>query len=249
MKLSKPDGSKHKTVSSQELMGGFVLVTFKIVQANISEDNAFYEIDIDSPGNGNEYQCNGQACFPVSPETVVRENGVSYVLSKSFVHDIGLTLSARVTADVPVDVPANDGTVKCHHCDARLKVKDMRVHVGRHILNKTLTIPHSVSTCGYCGRQNCVSTLVVSSRRGQQQYYKVESDCSYKVQASKNKSTFSVRNKCTNTVLQCPICHKSMWKYNLPLHVAEEHTGMNMPTDDNFIVSEEEKKTLCKGRK
>ena len=31
VKLSKPDGSKLKTASSQELMGGFVLVTYESV--------------------------------------------------------------------------------------------------------------------------------------------------------------------------------------------------------------------------
>ena len=112
---------------------------------------------------------------------MVRETGVAYVLSKSFVHDIGLTLSTCVASNAPVDAPANDGSIKCHHCNDQLKVKDMRVHVGRHILRITLASPHLVSTCGYCGRRTCISTLVIPSQRGQKKYYKVETDCSYKV--------------------------------------------------------------------
>ena len=141
-----------------------MLVTYESVQANISADNSTYEIDIDSL-SGVENQCNGQICFPLSPETVVRETRV--VLSKSFVHDIGLILSTCVASNAPVDAPADDGSIKCHHSNDRLKVKDMRMYVGRHILIKTLASPHSVSTCGYCGRRTCISTLVISSQQGQ----------------------------------------------------------------------------------
>ena len=104
-------------------------------------DNYTYEIDIDSLG-GVENQCNVQICFPISPETVVRETGVAYVLIKGFVYDIGLTLSTCVASNAPVDAPADDGSIKCHHCNDRLKVKDMRMNEGRHILRKTLATPH-----------------------------------------------------------------------------------------------------------
>ena len=117
-------------------MGGFVLVTYESVHAKISADNSIYEIDIDSLG-GLENQCNEQICLPITPETAVRATGVAYVLSKSFVHDIGLTLSTRVASNAPVDAPTNDGSIKCHHFHDRLKVKDMRMHVDRHIEKNT----------------------------------------------------------------------------------------------------------------
>ena len=131
-----------------------------------------------------------------------------------------------------------------HIAKFSFKVKDMRMHVGRHILRKTLASPHSVSTCGYCGQGTCISTLVVSSQRGQKKYYKVETDCCYKFQTSKSKAAFTARNKCTNVVLECYICHKSIWKYNLPLHMAEQHVGVDVLDAD--IVSEEEKSFFSK---
>ena len=53
-----------------------------------------------------------------------------HVLSKSFVHDIGLTLLTCVASNAPVDAPADDESIKCHHCNDRLKVYDMRMHNG-----------------------------------------------------------------------------------------------------------------------
>ena len=158
--------------------------------------------------------------------------------------DVTYASFSRVDINAPVDVPTNDGSIKCHHCNDRLKVNDMRMHVGRHILRKTLASPHSVSTCGYCGQGTCISTLVVSSQRGQKKYYKVETDCCYKFQTSKSKAAFTARNKCTNVVLECYICHKSIWKYNLPLHMAEQHVGVDVLDAD--IVSEEEKSFFSK---
>ena len=38
---------------------------------------------------------------------MVRKTGVAYVLSKSFVDDIGLTLSTRVASNAPVDALAD----------------------------------------------------------------------------------------------------------------------------------------------
>ena len=46
------------------------------------------------------------------------------------------------------------------------------------------------------------------------------------------------------TVLECYICHKSIWKYNLPLHMAEQHVGVDVLDAD--IVSEEEKSFFSK---
>ena len=91
----------------------------------------------------------------------------------------------------------------------------------------------------------CALQLLLSpKKRGQHKYYKVDSDCSYKHQSAKSRLTFSAENKCTNAVLECSICHKSIWKYNLPLHMAGEHAGVDISTAD--IVSKEVKKLLCK---
>ena len=177
---------------------------------------------------------------------------MTYSLSKSLMHDIGITLAGRISHSDHTDAPANDGSVKCHHCDARMQLKGMRLHVARHILNKTLRTAHTVATCGFCGRtscrrsscrrSSCTSKLVQSSSRGREKYYKVESDCTFKVLPKKQLYTFSQRTKCTNMVMNCTICMLSVWKYNFHLHMLEKHPAEEVPSDT--VICEKEKKYI-----
>ena len=118
-------------------------------------------------------------------------------------HDIGLSVG-QLGISSRDDLPSNDGTVKCHHCCKRLVIRNMRAHVGIHIISGTLAYPHKATTCGYCGKQSCKSSLVFTSRKNNKNYYRVESDCSYKFVAGRVKSTLTTRNKCTN----CQLCYE-----------------------------------------
>ena len=77
----------------------------------------------------------------------IYENGLSVYIHIWQMRDVTYASFSRVDINAPVDVPTNDGSIKCHHCNDLLKVNDMRMHVGRHILRKSMAYPHSVSTC------------------------------------------------------------------------------------------------------
>ncbi len=116
--------------------------------------------------------------FPISPETIVLDDDIYYSVNKSFFHDIGLQLRVADEQEQPgtsAAVPmALESRVKCKHCNASLKLKDMRKHIGRHILKSTFKMPHTVKTCDFCGCSDCDNELVESSRSGRKYFIILE---------------------------------------------------------------------------
>ena len=215
------------------------LVYYKIIYTN-SADGLSYMFDAKT-GSDEVKTCPGRLVFPISPDTVVLAEKVVYSISKSPLHDIGLSLTSRdenIHQENNI-VQVNDTRVKCYHCAALVHLKDMRKHVGRHMLNQTLINEHSVTTCGFCGRNICSNELVVSSHKKGNVYYKLKSNCSYAIKPKKGYTTYSGRNTCSNGVIKCKICKADIWKYNIRIHYSEVHTNTSLPED--LIISDVEK--------
>ena len=176
---------------------------------------------------------------------MIIEDKVYYSVSKSFLHDIGLSLTANDAVHqednaVPLVV---DSRVKCHHCTAVIKLKDMRKHVGKHILQKTLKNQHVIATCGFCGKHDtCISDLECSSRRGANLFFRIKSDCSYRVEYNKQPTKYSTRNKCSNGLVRCKVCKIVFWKYNIKLHFDESHDSADFPED--YLISDAERSAM-----
>ena len=129
--------------------------------------------------------------------------------------------------------------ITCKLCSKMIKLNQMRIHVGAHILGDNLKYK-----CGFCGGLNeiCDNKLIPTNKKMGVQYYKVSSNCDYKVLYKKKTDTYSKRNKCTNHVLMCPQCSSFQWKYNLPEHFVNCHNEYAIP--DELTIKGIEKSNL-----
>ncbi|KAL1688639.1 hypothetical protein GGG16DRAFT_12755, partial [Schizophyllum commune] len=172
------------------------------------------------------------------------------------------------------DVPAQYGLEKlepstrvpCQLCNKLEQVKDMRNHVGKHILRANHGIEDDslpadctvgAEPCGWCGRDDrgCIVHLLIPKGKGARQTI---SNCRYHYAtmpyASASKSTKT--NPVTNVPIHCPLCEPSdsgqprtIWKYNAARHISIEHGDTSdgscmLPADfiiDIFITSAEER--------
>ena len=117
----------------------------------------------------------------------------------------------------------------------------MRQHVAGHIL-----LDHLENACGYCGGQ-CLSKLIPTNKRKGVQYYKIDSECRYKIEFKKLPTMFSRRNKCTNILMKCRVCSHDIWKYALATHFSRVHTEHQLTAEEE--VTEEETKFILKNFK
>ena len=83
----------------------------------------------------------------------------------------------------------------------RLQLKSLKMHVAQHILKNTLIDGHTEATCCFCGRNSCMSTLIQSSCRGYNKYFKIESNCMSKINTGKQVNKFSKRLKEQNVLI------------------------------------------------
>ena len=118
----------------------------------------------------------------------------------------------------------NNELIKCkvENCEKNLKLNQMRLHVGFHILSGHL--PHSANTCGYCGLLSCQTKLVLSTGSGINKSYVPSSNCSYfykfNYECVKKKTK---RSPCTNRPIACTICSHYYWFYNMEQHYKDKH--------------------------
>jgi len=118
----------------------------------------------------------------------------------------------------------SDTKVACKvpNCKERTDLKEMRTHVGEHILRGHVAGPN---VCGFCGLSTCENTLVQTSSKGVKKYFRLESSCAYSYSFGKNPEKLSRRIVCTNHVVKCvvPNCSASVWTYNFVCHYTEAH--------------------------
>ncbi|KAI0729016.1 hypothetical protein C8Q72DRAFT_341270, partial [Fomitopsis betulina] len=125
----------------------------------------------------------------------------------------------------------------CFICGARQPVKNMRNHVGHHILYAMRGIAEhgacniqnlGVEPCGFCGRDGCMVQLTENNKS-----VSVTSSCPYHY-ASMSYNSAKIVSKatpCTNVPIHCPLCTpgrsgqpRTIWKYNTLFHLMKEHT-------------------------
>ena len=122
----------------------------------------------------------------------------------------------------------------------------MRLHVGKHIMNKTLQ-NHTATTCGFCGLSTCQNYLMETSRKKGIPHYKIRSQCDYRVEM-KRALKFSKRNKCTTKLLMCPSCVGNdilevQGKY-MSIHFHDAHGGIGDDYPEQFGICDAEREEI-----
>ena len=116
----------------------------------------------------------------------------------------------------------------------------MRWHVGAHILRDDLK-----NACGFCGLiGKCDIKIVKGSGKGQTASEVPKSACDYFekfsiVAAGKG----SKRSPCTNRPVECHICKRMFWSYNMYHHFESSHS--DHPKCD-WVIKQEEKVAVSK---
>ena len=114
----------------------------------------------------------------------------------------------------------------------------MRQHIGKHFIWKDIT--ENGRLCGFCGGLGCSIDLAVSSGKG---FFKALSDCKYNFAFSlKAASKISKTSPCTNRPIECSICKRVYWSYNMMCHYKISHPNIDYPIlvtteeQNNFLV-------------
>ncbi|KAF9778154.1 hypothetical protein BJ322DRAFT_1147952 [Thelephora terrestris] len=145
--------------------------------------------------------------------------------------------------------------VKCPLCDASVLSTQMRMHTGRHIIfqlygMKESGLKQEISdhACGFCGGDECTTTMAISKSGGRV----IESNCQYQ-HSFRYGAAVGKKSSCTNVPVHCPHCDSgsrklTIWKYNAFSHIQAVHSNL-IPNGldkalwlDIQITSQEEKK-------
>ncbi|KLO09091.1 hypothetical protein SCHPADRAFT_879793 [Schizopora paradoxa] len=148
---------------------------------------------------------------------------------------------------------AND-LIPCLLCDNQIQFRDMRAHVGGHILlasretTDTSLKPGctiSADPCGWCGQDpvvsKCTTQLIRTKEEDGTITSKVKSNCiyAYSRMSYNGSRVLTKANKCTNIPIHCLMCPltqsghpRSVWKYNAVFHVAAEHEDESGSLED-----------------
>ena len=81
-------------------------------------------------------------------------------------------------------------------------------------------------------------SLVLSSKRGGKQHFKVNSNCSYFVALKRVPENFSKRVKCTNHIMRCAHCGVGVWKYHMKHHFMAVHPTCEITDLESISQSE-----------
>ena len=124
--------------------------------------------------------------------------------------------------------------IKCKLCEKQLLIKNMRKHIGFHILNDSLEYVY-----GFCGMSGCSIDIIHGSGRGKTACKIISSNCEYKDKFSlKAAEKSSKSSPCTNRPLNCRLCKVVKWSYSMLGHMRKEHS--DYPADECAIPQEEE---------
>jgi hypothetical protein len=154
--------------------------------------------------------------------------------------------------DLPVHLTVKkldgDDLVDCFLCVKQLKLRNMRRHVGQHILfafrgiaDKASLKPGmevGVSLCGWCGRDGQCQVQLVKGKTTA-----IVSSCTYHYSKMAYARALQANKSspCTNVPIYCPICPESLsgqprtiWKYNAMNHFIADHR----PSSDGKKLAE-----------
>lgn len=155
----------------------------------------------------------------------------------------------------PPNAPDPNITQGCPLCNNKMKLKQLRGHIGRHILFHLRGMEENIAQkvrvletlcgvriltrfqigrnpCGFCGASGCTTRLVVQG--GKQ---RVESNCRFYSPfkyGSAKKPTIS--SPCTNVPIYCPHCKETIWKYNAADHISTTHHELSAGNLDKRLM-------------
>ena len=187
----------------------------------------------------------GLKCRSIQPEIQFEDNKVSYHFNKSLIFDIGISMANDTSAkkkEITSLKTGSSGDKKCFLCPKHINIEDIKVHVGKHILDGSAEGPQP---CGYCGRGNtCQNKLgKPNKKRGALFYNKVESNCPFYMHTARRVQKPSKKYPCTNYLLKCSICKADIWYYNMPHHYQTMHPNHEVPQ-----IEEAEKDLMNKSK-
>ncbi|KAF8154484.1 hypothetical protein B0H34DRAFT_629410, partial [Crassisporium funariophilum] len=124
-------------------------------------------------------------------------------------------------------------SVACRICKKKVQLKDMRNHVGQHVLlslrnceDKSANCEIGINPCGWCGIEGKCRTRLMETATSTA----VTSDCKYHYAKMVYKRAVlpSNRSPSTNVPLNCPLClpggeTHTFWKYSLLYHMTMHH--------------------------
>ncbi|KAJ7635420.1 hypothetical protein FB45DRAFT_696597, partial [Roridomyces roridus] len=140
----------------------------------------------------------------------------------------------------------------CRICGKPLRADSRQNHVGEHLLQHMLGVPHSQMTvsiaplfpCGFCGGPSCSISI---------DHGRARSNCPlaypFVVKTAANSST---SKPSTNVPIACPYthCEQTHWKYNFHQHLDNHHPNWRStlppaaPLFSLISVSEDEQSKL-----
>ena len=198
---------------------------------------------------GDAFTISGTQCIPIKPiiDQNPPENMSIYCFDKQnlqemfeFVPLSNQSSNAAPSTSTSSSVNQIDGmhmlVKSCFHCIKNIPLRDMRSHVGGHILRNEIGTSRM---CGFCGKDAC-ETRMKSSRKGTKTFISVESsDCPFYFDYGRSKAFNKKKNPTTNRIVACSVqgCKSLIWTYNLEKHFTEKHVGVDF--SENFISQEE----------
>ena len=177
----------------------------------------------------------GRKCCTIQPS--VNETG-QICFSQTMFSDLGITwIPHQPTAsEMEASVSADNNTTskwKCKICAKDVQVKDMRCHIGRHILFGDVTSNYPY---GFCGLEGCTVRLAYRDKKKRHSYVPDEC-CSYHSGTIRKAKQPSRRIPCLNYIDKCPKCGTFVWNYNLKRHFVDFHPNNNFisPVSDSEV--------------
>ena len=182
------------------------------------------ELEWDGQLEDAEIDVAGKCCSLIQP--TINENG-KMSFSRSLVVDLGISFQMRTSGTVEPSTSRGSPdvgppTLKCKLCTKSVPLKDMRIHVGHHILFSKLNTKYP---CGFCGKEGCSAELMKTKKTS-----KMFSNCPYFVDIKRKSKTVSVRVPCLNYITECshPNCTFTTWVYNMKNHFQDCHPSNDL---------------------
>lgn len=112
--------------------------------------------------------------------------------------------------------------VLCKTCNSPFSLSKMRDHVAKHIIVKDLE--ENANRCGFCGLIGCNIDIKITSGKGKNATYGPASSCDYYRKFNLKSSTRPTKSSpSTNRPIECHICKKIFWSYNIKSHFGLMH--------------------------
>ena len=115
-------------------------------------------------------------CLSIEPQISAKppEGCLSYFFDKQLIQDIGVHIVLLHN-----NVETQEST-KCKICKKKVNLKDMRVHVGAHVIKRDIR-ENLHNICGFCGKHGCHISLEETSHKGSSFHQKVNVSTSFHI--------------------------------------------------------------------